>query len=40
MGGTAYCMASVNNELVITLSDGSRTRDIRIFEETGFVKME
>lgn len=40
LGGTAYCAQSVDNELIITLSDGNRTQRVHIFEETGYAKIE
>ncbi|MFH1339349.1 MAG: hypothetical protein ABIH40_05860 [Candidatus Omnitrophota bacterium] len=38
VGGTAYSAESTGGELVITLSEGNQS--IRIFEETGYAKIE
>lgn len=40
LGGTAFCTASVNNQLVIILEEGGRNQLIRLFERTGFARLE
>jgi len=39
-GGVAYSASSSGGELVITLQQQTRTRNLRIFEETGFITIE
>ncbi len=39
-GGVAYSASSSGGELVITLQQQTRTRNLRIFEETGFIAIE
>lgn len=40
LGGMAYSAQSTNNELNITLDEAGSIENVRIFEHTGYVKIE